>query len=306
MCTPQSAANTCTEILAGRLVHLDRILVATDFSPASNLALDYAVSLAKRYGSHIYVVHVISGDAYPLTAPEVTINMLEQQRLQAQYAAEKLAASSRLQNVPHDLMIAEGPLWASLKEVIGNHKIDLVVVGTHGAGAFHKVLLGSGAEQIFRQANVPVLTVGPGAEPAKAEAGFQSILFASDFGLGAEREAAFAFSLAQEHEATITLLHVVQHSENYSAAGLERWQEAARGQLRQLVPKGVESWCRPEFRVSFGGSVEEILRIAAETKADLIVMGAKARGGFVGHNPRTIAYRVVCAAKCPVLTVRSR
>ena len=301
----QTAMSTPVDVLAGKLIHLANILVATDFSPASDLAIDYAVSLAKRYDSHIYLAHVISGDAYPLTAPEVTVSIIEQQRLMAQKGMENIAASGRLRDVPYHIVIEEGPLWASLQEVVEKHKIDLVVAGTHGAGAFHKVLLGSGAEQIFRHAKVPVLTIGPAAEPAKPEIGFQRILFATDFGIGAEREAAFAFSLAQEHQAKITLLHIIRYADDFSQAGLARKQEAITHQLRELVPCGAESWCQPEFRTSFGTSVEEILRIAGETKADLIVMGAKARGGFAGHNPRTKAYRVVCGARCPVLTVRS-
>jgi nucleotide-binding universal stress UspA family protein len=123
-------------------------------------------------------------------------------------------------------------------------------------------------------------------------------LFATDFGLAAEREAAFAFSLAQEHAARVILLHVVQHVDDYTEASLRLKKEAVTHQLQELVPSGARVWCQPEFRTSLGGPVEEILRIAQETSAGLIVMGAKARKGLVGHDPRTKAYRVVCNAKC--------
>jgi hypothetical protein len=43
----------------------------------------------------------------------------------------------------------------------------------------------------------------------------------------------------------------------------------------------------------------------SSTKADLIVMGAKARKSLAGNVPHTKAYRVVCEAECPVLTARS-
>jgi nucleotide-binding universal stress UspA family protein len=305
MGTLHTAVKSETNLFAGKLIHLARILVATDFSPASERAVDYAVSLAKLYDSHIYLTHIISGDSYPLTAPEVAISMIDERRDLARDCSAKIVASGRLRDVPYDIVIQEGPLWATLKEVIEDKEIELVVAGTHGSGAFHKVLLGSGAEQIFRHAAIPVLTIGPAAQPPSAEAGFKSILFATDFGLCAERQAAFAFSLAQEHEAKITLLHVVQHADDYTESGLTLKKEAITQQLQHLVPGGAELWCQPEFRTTFGSPVEDILRIAGETKADLIVMGAKPRGGFIGHNPRTNAYRVVCNAKCPVLTVRS-
>ena len=58
------------------------------------------------------------------------------------------------------------------------------------------------------------------------------------------------------------------------------------------------------LRPTFGAAVEEILVAARESKADLIVMGAKARKSLAGHAPLTIAYNVVSKAPCPVLTVR--
>ena len=301
----QTTTNLQTNVVPSKLIRLARILVATDFSPTSDMALDYAVSLAKRYGSQLYLAHVISGDAYPLTAPEVTVSMLDQQRLSAEKAMKSIEASGRLDEISHVALVEEGPLWASLQEIIAKYKIDLVVAGTHGGGAFHKVMLGSGAEQIFRHAKVPVFTIGPAAQPAGPELGFRNILFATDFGLGAEREAMFAFSLAEEHQAKITLLHVIQHPDDYTETQLVAKKQAITHELQELVPIGAESWCQPEFRTAFGGAVDEILRIANQTKADLIVMGAKPRGGFIGHNPRTKAYRVVCNAKCPVVTVRS-
>jgi nucleotide-binding universal stress UspA family protein len=209
--------------------------------------------------------------------------------------------SGRLRDVPHEVLIEEGALWPTLERIIQKNDIDLVVVGTHGMGTVQKLVIGSGAEQIFRHSTRPVLTVGPaveGGEVPKAE--FKHILFATDFGLGSDREAAYAFSLGQEHEATVTVLHVI-HSEDDLA--LKR--EAITHQLQELVPSGGDVWCQTQLRTAAGDPAEEILRIAQETHADLIVMGAKARAGLAGHIPGTKAYKIVSQAHCPVLTVRS-
>ena len=72
------------------------------------------------------------------------------------------------------------------------------------------------------------------------------------------------------------------------------------------MPHGMEDWCKPEFRVTFGSAAEEILIAAKESNANLIVMGAKARKNLAGHVPLTVAYSVVTKAPCPVLTVRGR
>lgn len=292
--------------LPGKMIQLARILVATDFSRESNRALDYAISLARRYGSHVYLAHVISPDAYLLAAPEVTVDLVDSQRRDAENKFQELLLSGRLGDVPHDLSIEEGALWPSLQKIIGKREIDLVLVGTHGVGMVVKFILGSGAEQIFRQAACPVLTVGPAVEGgAPPEVVFNQILFATDFGHGSERQAAYAFSLAQEHDATVTLLHVVRHLQDYSKVDFSLKKETIKRQLLELVPNGAEVWCNAQFRVAIGDPASEILCFAEENKTDLIVMGAKARAGFAGHVPVSTAYKVVSKSHCPVLTVRS-
>jgi len=291
--------------LAERKIQLSRILVATDFSPFSNRALDYAISFARRYDSHLFLTHVISPDAYPLAAPEVTVGLVNSQRRQAEDRIQEMLYSGRLKDIPYDVLVEEGALWPALHKVIERHKIELVVVATHGMGAVQKLVIGSGAEQIFRQSAVPVLTVGPGVGHAEPDITFKHILFATDFGLGSDREAAYAFSLGQEHDATVTLFHAFRHHDNYSDDGLVIRREAEKHQLQDLVPSGAEVWCNTQFRMAVGDPATEILRFAQENNVDLIVMGAKARAGLAGHVPGTKAYNVVSHAHCPVLTVRS-
>jgi nucleotide-binding universal stress UspA family protein len=150
-----------------------------------------------------------------------------------------------------------------------------------------------------------VLTVGPKVKGEIAsEVDLKNILFATDFGPGAEKAAAHAFSLAQEHGARLTMLHVIQEATAFTEESVRRQREFAVDRLEQLVPAGVENWCKPEFKATFGEATEEILTLARETNADLIVMGAKTRKSLAGHVPATIAYNVVVKARCPVLTVR--
>ncbi|MGB8475306.1 MAG: universal stress protein [Candidatus Acidiferrum sp.] len=294
-------------VLAGKMVQLKNILVGTDFSAASDRALDYAVSLARRYESRIFLAHVITGDANVMLAPAMMAATEKTASRTAEEAMGEILISGRLRDVPHETVFEHGLFWPTVEELIAKHHIDLVVVGTHGMGGLKKILIGSAAEQIFRQAKCPVLTVGPAVQgEAAREVEFKNILFATDFGLGAEREAAYAFSFAQEHQANLTLLHVVQDAKDYSEKGLALKKEAITHELAELVPQGGELWCHPEFRMRLGDRVEEILEVAREMKADLIVIGAKrGKGTAIGHERSSTAYKVVCGAPCPVLTVRS-
>jgi nucleotide-binding universal stress UspA family protein len=199
----------------------------------------------------------------------------------------------------------EGNVWPTLEKLITEHEVDLVVAGTHGRNKVQKILIGSVAEEIFRQADTPVLTVGPAVKGEnQKEVELATILFATDFGPGAERAAAYALSLAQEHGARLTLLHVIESAAAYTEESVARQREINVVRMKQLMPHGIEDWCKPEFRVTLGSAVEEILIAAKESKANLIVMGAKARKSLAGHAPLTIAYNVVTKSTCPVLTVR--
>lgn len=286
-------------------VSLTRILVTTDLTPESDHALDYAISLARRYNSRIYLAHVISPDPFFYSEPALAATTYEKVRQAAELGIAGILASGKLRGISHEVSLQEGNVWPALEELMKKHEIELVVTGTHSRGTVQKLLLGSVAEEIFRQADCPVLTLGPQAHPAPGPGvEYKNILFATDFGAGAKKAAAYAFSLAQEHASRLHLLHVIQEPAAFSEDSIRRQKDAMIERLRQLIPDGAECWCKTELRACYGEPTEEILRHAREYNADLIVMGAKTRSNLAGHFPVTIAHNVVTKATCPVLTVR--
>ena len=304
--TPIVEEKVIEKVPAKKLVALARIMVATDFSTVSDQALDYALSLARSFKSKIYLTHVLTFAGHGVMESEVGAVSREQLRNLAEEGARKIEDSGRFYGIQHEVVIEEGTLWPTLENLIRKHEIDLLILGTHGTTGVMKVLMGSSAELIFRQARIPVMTVGP-AVPGKPrfEAEFTNILCATDFGPAADREAAFAFALAQEHQAKLMMVHVIPPGTTVSEreAILERERETRK--LRELSPAGVDLVYLPEFRLLYGEPVEEILRFAEDMKADLVVIGAKKRESFAGRIPHTKAYRVVCGAPCPVLTIKS-
>lgn len=286
-------------------VALTKILVTTDFSPDSERALEYALALARRYDARIYLAHVITPDPFLYAEPALAQATYEKVRQAAEQGIADILVSGKLRGIAHEVLLEEGNVWPVLEKMILAHEIDLVIIGTHGRGKVRKVLIGSVAEEVFRQANCAVMTIGPHVKgETRNEVDLKNILFATDFGAGAEKAAAHAFSLAQEHGARLTMLHVIEEATAFTEESVRRQREMTTDRLKRLVPPGVENWCQPEFRATFGEASEEILTMARETNADLIVMGAKTRKSLAGHAPLTIAYSVVTKARCPVLTVR--
>ncbi len=286
-------------------VRLANILWTTDFSSISEAALQYAVSIARRYDSQIYIAHVIRPDSYQLVPPEVLGSALTHTRCYAEQQIGQLLVSGRLRGIPHQVLLAEGDLWTTLSMLILEHEIDLVVAGTHGRTGIRKLLLGSAAEEVFRRAPVPVLTVGPlTRREVPAEAELRHILYATDFTPTAEHAGAYALSLAQEHQAHLTVMHVVREEAPSSRPNVTRVREYFLQRLKEIVPAEAELWCAPEFHVGFGEPASCILQAAEETQADLIVLGVRRTANFPGHLPPATAYQVVCQARCPVITVR--
>ena len=286
-------------------ISLGRILVATDFSTYADRALDYAVSLARRFGSRIYLTHVITYAGHDVMEPDLGAPTGETLRKQAEGNAKAIEDSGRLFGVPYEIVIEEGTLWPALEMLLEKHKIDLLVVGTHGISGPLKAVFGSNAELVIRQASVPVMTIGPAVtEEAPFEEEFKTILFATDFRPAAEREAALAYAIAQEHRSSLVLLHVTPYTPGVTQKEALKDRELITHQLQELVPGG-ERKCKPEFHIAYGEPVSEILRVAEEMRADLIVVGATKDGALAGHLPRTIAYGVVRGAKCPVLTIKT-
>jgi len=218
----------------GKRIALNNILFATDFSPHSNAALPYALAIARQYAAKLFGAHVVPSEDYLFTAPgswPAHIQQAEQLRLEA---AARLGA--QLQGVPHEALIGVGAVWNVLSQLIGKHDIDLLVVGTHGRAGARKLFMGSIAEKIFRQSACPVLTVGPNvAHQQKSVAEFNEILLATDFGEESVAAAPYAISLAQQHQAQLSLLHVLERPQ-VGTVDLESNSDFLVRRLQELMP----------------------------------------------------------------------
>ncbi len=288
-------------------IQLKNILYATDFSATANAAAPYAAELTKHYGARLYALHVRPSAVNPMTPPESWKGLEEAAEIEAGRARRKILDT--LPEVQPEVLINEGDLWLNVADAIKENDIDLVVVGTHGRSGVSKFLLGSAAEEIFRQAPCPVLTVGPGSvsEP-KPSGEFTRILFATDFSSESASAASYAVSLAQEYQARLTLLHVLTEPKAGDLVQPSDLKASSRQLLRSLVPLEAELWCVPNYVVEQGAVADKILDVAGEHATDLIVLGVRQPHGFPSaatHLPMATAHKVVSRAKCPVLTVRA-
>jgi nucleotide-binding universal stress UspA family protein len=297
-------------------VSFQNILLATDFSSVSQSALASAAALASRYRAKIYIVHVIPPEPRMPIPIEPSFPELDRDQFEAELAMQAFVKGDQLKEIPHEALLPRGPIWPVLSELIERDEIDLLVVGTHGRAGLRKLILGSVAEELFRQASCPVLTIGP-AVPTAIGGEFRRILLATDFAPASLHALRYACSLATESKGGLTLLHVLTQVPGLAvwpywslgtnvAEGLETATRNTLEGLKKLIPPEAMPPSDPELLVGFGSVSHEILETAAACQADLIVMGVNRTASVrvSAHLPWATAQEVVCHATCPVLTVR--
>jgi nucleotide-binding universal stress UspA family protein len=286
-------------------IELKRILYATDLSEASLAALPLVSTIARKYGSRIFVTNIWAPIPYTMMTPEMagTMDVTNEEEIKAQAGA--LLTSKELSGLPATLIVEPGGPVVELDRIVRQQNIDLAIIGTHGRTGFKHLLMGSVAEELFRSLPCPVLTVGPNVSKLSMEStDIKHILFPTD--LSDESRAVFPYlaSLAAQYKSRLTLLHVLP-IETASNPEARRLAEPLRQEMRKIFQSQIDPRSPAEFVIDFGATAERILAHAKDTNADLIGMGVRRAPEITTHFRNTVAYRVVLEAHCPVLTSHS-
>ena len=301
------------------MIEFKQILCPTDLSEASVGSLTYAAAFARWYEARLTILHVVptfdplAVGAGVFTGPlQVMLPMSRQQVLQEMH---RITGSVGLGSIHAVLSAQEGdPAWNIVDQALAIGA-DLVVMGTHGRSGFERLLIGSLAEKVLRKAPCPVLLVPPHATAAAApEVSFKHILCPMDFSPSALQALGFALDLARQSDGVVTVLHALEwlareEPREYTHFNVPEARQYliddARERVQALIAGESRTWTAIEDRVVLGRADREILRAAAESGTDLIVMGAQGHSGLGLTLFGSTTQQVVRAATCPVLTVRS-
>jgi nucleotide-binding universal stress UspA family protein len=282
-------------------VEFKNILFATDFSEPSMRALPYATGLARKFGANLILCHVLTPTPLAVGAPEAAPYLYQAELESSTRALDDLLHAPPLHDIKSKSIMPAGILSEELKAAIEDNKVDLVIAGTHGRTGVRRLLLGSSAEEICRVAECPVLTVGPDLAP-RGSVEIKSIVMPSDL----SEESGFAVpcvaALARAYGAQVTVLHVMPEDAATNPDAEKLAEPVRKTMLHKFEAEFAE--LKPVFVIEFGEAVETILEVARKKNADLIAMGI--RNAFLpGFQLRSsVAYRLMTAAHCPVLTCR--
>ena len=274
------------------------IVIATDFSPASDAAVLYSLALARRNNAKVWIVHVVSESFFSADTQRRAVD--DAWREGHRRMTEHLIAG-RLDGIETKLLVEQGSIYETLTRVVEEQHADLLVVGTRGRSRIGKLLLGSSAESIFRQAPCPVLTVGPRSEGDIPPEGPKKILFCTGFSRHSLAAGKMAVRLAARQGAELVLLHVGADTE----LDRDRYAKEADVKLRSWLAADEPISVPLKTMVRFGAASPTILSVASEIRPDLIVLGIRQPEGFARRLRWATAYDVVSNSLCPVLTVRT-
>ncbi|HET9839644.1 MAG TPA: universal stress protein [Candidatus Angelobacter sp.] len=274
---------------------LKNVLLATDFSAGSDAALKLALVLASRQRAQVHTLHVAAPDCYQLLDPEAFAITFNSWAANASHPSEILR--SLIDGLPSEVPLHPGRIWEVVSEIVQRNEIDLLVLASHGRHGIARLLLGSVAEDVFRNVTCPVLTVGPDVKPSdRSELRISKILLATDFEPDSFAPR-YAQWLANEFRAELTVLHVIEDRPTPTALAQR---------LREVVPDDGSLWRKPAYMLSHGSPSGRILDTAWQLLPDVIILGARhpEPARINSHLPWDTAARVIAGAPCPVLTIR--
>src|SRR5512145_2561563 len=278
-----------------------RILCAVDFSRPAQAAFEHALALSRARNAELTAVHAVPvSERFNWRARE-RIAKTEALRAAADAAGVRLRVTEQ-HGDPAGVVLLHANAG----------RFDLIVLGTHARTVVERLRAGSIAEQVTKRASCPVLIVPMSEARREGLASFRNIMCPVDFTKASDAALGHALHLVKDG-GRLTLLHVSKASHAVSASRYayhfsvpeyaRRLQQDAWQRLQDVVPVEARTEADVRARAVSGTPATEIVRIASEIEADLIVMGVTSRGAIGRKLIGSTAARVIRTAGRPVLAV---
>ncbi|MFJ3654544.1 universal stress protein [Streptomyces nigra] len=263
------------------------VVVGVDGSSASLAAVDEAAQAAQRRRAELRVVYAFDWPVRPLYAPLDT----------APLRALVKEAAQRAKSVAPQLEVSEAVLTGEVVSVLEaeSRAADLIVVGSRGRGGFIGMLVGSKAVTLAAYSHCPVMVVR-GDEPDPT----RPILLAVDGSPMGEKAVDFAFAEASLRGAELVGVHAWMPDRAPAGAGTETAERLLARALAGRAEKYPDVTVRHDV---ISGEVREVL-IETSKAAQLTVVGARGRGGFLGLLLGSVSQALLHHAHSPVAVVR--
>ncbi len=277
-----------------------RILVPIDFTDTSTVALSTARRFASGYGAEMLALFA---DSFvpPIAYADIPAGWYDENLGELKNAASTRLVAYMREHVGDAVrwearVMTDTPVHAIL-ETVGEWHADTVVMGTHGWSGWRRALLGSVAESVLHELDVPLVTVRHRAEaPAEDRGHGRRLLCPVNYSDVAHDAIVVAGSMAETFDGEIYVVHVVE-------AGRNEPHEGDLEALRAWIPHDIRHRCLYKELVIRGHAAETVIDLAQKLETDMIVVGAQHRRFIDTTVIGTTTERILRHAHCPVMTV---
>lgn len=298
------------------MLALDDLLVARDFSPESDRALQHALDVAACAGAtlHVFTADVLHRDVtkeQEHSSPAAGVDQLrEKVKHEGNASAKEIEAVSLEEATRRNV----GPAPAIFNYASEND-IDLIVLGTRGEKGMRRILVGSVTEEVVRRAERPVLSVRGEADGQLPELKtIRRILAPLDFSKHSREALSYAREWADLYDAQVDVLHVYQEELHpvFRIGGMESMSDVEPN-VEEKALKKVDTFMsetsgppvETEYHVTSGETTSEISRFVDECDIDLVILSSHGRTGIERFFLGSVAEKVVRYVESPVLVVKA-
>ena len=295
------------------MLKIERILCPTDLSTESDEALRYAIALTRAYDAKLLLLYCT--DIKSPKAPRENRHLSVDIACSFEQSLIRHLGLSQLSNLKWEALSIEnvGDVGEAIAHQAKVHQTDLIIMRSRRRPRA-AALLGSTAETVARRAPCSVLVTHPNevewVSLSSGEIDLHRVLIAHDFSPEAEVALSYGCSLAQEYQAEVHLLHVLDSDGRHepelawSVSSNRSAYASVATKLQRAIPKEAFLWCNVVNSVRCGKAHEQLLAYAREHEIDLICIGSNGSDWNLGQLFGSTADRVLRQASCPVLIAR--
>ena len=285
------------------MLNIKKILLPLDLDQtAFPVALVHeAAALVRHFNSEMFILHVVKPLTY-LADSDAARELLEQAVAREQENLSKYLGTA-LNGNSFKRIVVKGDPAREILRIAGDENIDLIVMPTHGYGAFEKFMLGSITAKVLHQSACPVWTGAHVRDVPVGQFAIRNVLCAVDFRPNSSRTIRWAHEAAKEFGAKLTLAHVTPSVEIYGPGGYhvlsDMKKELVDSATAQMAKIQNELGIQAEVFIGSGDVAKVMSQAAKETKADLVVAGSRSTGGRFGDT----AYGIIRESPVPVVSI---
>ncbi|MBP9190927.1 MAG: universal stress protein [Ignavibacteria bacterium] len=278
---------------------MKNILFPTDFSPNADNALNYAVEIARKIKGNLILFHAYSVQLIDPNMPaEIYLSAYQEEEKSAKENLETLSKrliesnkgddGSSLFNI--DTIVSQGLVVDEVLALSDEFKIDMIIMGTHGASGITEFILGSNTASVIEKASIPVLAIPHNIDYSN----INNIVYAYDDIMSGLPKFNRLLDFAKIYDSEITLLHIIESGKDTTELNKKEFEKI----------KGAVNYGKIRLElVKEENILEGINDYVNSNNVDILAMTIKKRSLFDKIFSRSLTKKMAYHTKVPLLAL---